>query len=118
MSEKRTIDLITGAFDLNQRRKFTLKKADGSPLCDLYFKPISRSDRTRVQALANTNDALKVSTQMLCHMAEKENGEKAFGVGDAVRLQREVPETVLNDLELFLFNVSEDGIPLDEAKND
>jgi hypothetical protein len=55
---------------------------------------------------------------MLVHMAEKENGEKAFGTGDAIRLQRELPETVLNDLELFLFNVSEDGIPLSEAKND
>tara|TARA_R100000353_G_scaffold4708_5_gene6823 strand:+ start:2970 stop:3326 length:357 start_codon:yes stop_codon:yes gene_type:complete len=118
MSEKRTIDLLVGAFDLNQRRKFTLKKPDGSPLCDLYFKPITRSDRTRVQALANSDDALKVSTQMLVHMAEKENGEKAFMAGDAIRLQRELPETVLNDLELFLFNVSEDGIPLSEAKND
>ena len=65
-----------------------------------------------------SDEALKVSTQMLCHMAEKENGEKAFGSGDAVRLQREIPESVLNELELFLFNVTEDGIPLDEAKND
>ena len=55
---------------------------------------------------------------MLCQMAEKENGEKAFGSGDVVRLQREIPESVLNELELFLFNVTEDGIPLDEAKND
>ena len=99
MAEKSTIDLIVGAFDLNQRRKFTLKKADGTPLVDLYFKPITRSDRTRVQALAG-------------------NGDKAFGSGDAIRLQREIPESVLNELELFLFNVSEDGIPLEEAKND
>ena len=118
MAEQRTIDLIIGGFDLNQRRKFTLKNANGKPLVDLYFRPITRSDRTRVQALAGSDEALKVSTQMLCHMAEKENGEKAFGSGDAVRLQREVPESVLNELELFLFNVTEDGIPLDEAKND
>ena len=118
MSEQRTVDLIIGAFDLNQRRKFTLNKPDGSPLCDLYFKPITRSDRTRVQALAGSEDALKISTQMLVHMAEKENGEKAFKAGDAVRLQRELPENVLNELELFLFNVSEDGISLEEAKNE
>tara|TARA_R100000329_G_scaffold123227_1_gene101796 strand:- start:432 stop:788 length:357 start_codon:yes stop_codon:yes gene_type:complete len=118
MAEKSTIDLIVGAFDLNQRRKFTLKKADGTPLVDLYFKPITRSDRTRVQALAGSEDALKVSTAMLVQMAEKENGDKAFGSGDAIRLQREIPESVLNELELFLFNVSEDGIPLEEAKND
>ena len=117
MAEQRTVDLIIGAFDLNQRRKFTLKKEDGTPLVDLYFKPITRSDRTRVQSLANSDEALKVSTQMLCHMAEKEDGEKAFKAGDAIRLQREVPESVLNELELFLFNVAGD-ISLDEAKNE
>lgn len=118
MAEPRTIDLIIGGFDLNQRRKFTLKNADGKPIVDLYFKPITRSDRTRVQALAGSDDALKVSTAMLCQMAEKENGEKAFGSGDVVRLQREIPESVLNELELFLFNVTDDSISLNEAKNE
>ena len=117
MAEQRTVDLIIGAFDLNQRRKCTLKKEDGTPLVDLYFKPITRSDRTRVQSLANSDEALKVSTQMLCHMAEKENGEKAFKAGDSIRLQRELPESVLNELELFLFNVAGD-ISLNEAKNE
>lgn len=116
-NETRTVDLIIGAFDLNQRRKFTLNKPDGTPLLDLYFKPITRSDRTRVQALANSDEALKVSTQMLCHMAEKENGEKAFKAGDAVRLQREIPENILNELELFLFNVAGD-LEISEAKNE
>ena len=110
MAEQRTVDLIIGAFDLNQRRKFTLKKEDGTPLVNLYFKPITRSDRTRVQSLANSDEALKVSTQMLCHMAEKEDGEKAFKAGDAIRLQRELPESVLNELELFLFTILIDNV--------
>ena len=117
MAETRTIDLIINGFDLNTRRKFTLKNAEGKKIVDLYFKPITRSDRTKVQALAGS-DALKLSTQMLCQIAEKENGEKAFGSGDAVRLQREVPESVLNELELFLFNVTDDEISIEEAKNE
>jgi len=117
MAEKRAVDLIIGAFDLNERRKFTLKNANNEPIIDLYFKPITRSDRTRVQALAGSDDALRVSTQMLCHMAEKENGEKAFGSGDVVRLQRELPEKVLNDIELFLFELGGE-IEIDEAKKE
>ncbi len=115
--ETRTVDLLISAFDLNQRRKFTLNKPDGSPLVDLYFKPITRSDRVRVNSMAKDGDALKASTAMLCLIAEKENGEKAFMPGDAIRLQREIPEEVLNQLELFLFNVAGD-LEIEEAKND
>ena len=54
---------------------------------------------------------------MLVHKAENEDGTPAFGQGDAVRLRRELPESVLNQLELFLFGVAEDE-DLDEAKED
>jgi hypothetical protein len=60
---------------------------------------------------------LDISTQMLCHMAELEDGTKAFAAADAAKLQRELPETVLNDLELFLFGLGGD-VDLGEAKND
>jgi len=114
-AKSRTIDLLTGAFDLSQRRKFTVNDENGKFLCDLYFKPITRSDRLAVQALAG-EDALKMSTQMLCQKAELEDGTPAFGSGDAVRLKREIPEKVLNDLELFLFEASINSI--EEAKED
>ena len=54
---------------------------------------------------------------MLCQKAELEDGAKAFAAADAAKLQRELPETVLNDLELFLFGVGEEA-ELEEAKND
>ena len=66
---------------------------------------------------ADTEDALKVSTQMLCQMAELEDGSKAFAMADAVKLQRELPETVLNEIELFLHGLAADG-SLEDAKND
>ena len=116
MATQKTIDLLVNSFDLNERRKFTLNKADGTPLVDLYFKQITRSNRIKVQALANSDDALKQSTIMLCEMAELENGEKAFAHADHVKLQRELPETVLNDLELFLFGLANEDI--EEAKKD
>ena len=116
-ASNRTVDLLVGAFDLNQRRKFELKNADGKKVVDLYFKPITRADRKKAQSLAGTNEALDISTQMLCQMAELEDGSKAFASADAPKLQRQLPESVLNDLELFLFGIGGD-VELDEAKND
>jgi len=113
----RTVDLLVGAFDLNQRRKFELKNANGEKIVDLYFKPITRADRKKAQSLAGTEEALDISTQMLCQMAELEDGSKAFASADAPKLQRQLPENVLNELELFLFGLGEET-SLEEAKND
>ena len=114
---QRPVDLLTGAFDLNQRRKFSIKNDAGDAVLDLYFKPITRADRKRATALAGTDEALDVSTQMLCQMAELEDGTKAFAPADAAKLQRELPERVLNELELFLFGLGDEA-GLEEAKKD
>ena len=117
MAQNRTVDLLVGAFDLNQRRKFELKNAEGKKVVDLFFKPITRADRKKAQSLSNTEEALDISTQMLCQMAELEDGTKAFASADAPKLQRQLPESVLNELELFLFGLGEEA-DLEEAKND
>ena len=114
---ERTVDLLVGAFDLNQRRKFELKNAAGEKVVDLFFKPITRADRKKAQSLAGTEEALDISTQMLCQMAELEDGSKAFASADAPKLQRQLPESVLNEIELFLFGIGEEA-ELDDAKND
>ena len=116
-AQTRTVDLLVGAFDLNQRRKFELKNAEGAKIVDLYFKPITRADRKKAQQLAGTDEALDISTNMLCQMAELEDGSKAFSSADAPKLQRQLPESVLNELELFLFGLGEEA-SLEEAKND
>ena len=112
----RTVDLLVGAFDLNQRRKFVLTFPSGATR-DLYFKPITRADRKKAQQLAGTDEALDISTNMLCQMAEFEDGTKAFAAADAAKLQRKLPESVLNEIELFLFGLGEEA-DLDDAKND
>ena len=113
----RTVDLLVEAFDLNQRRKFELKNAAGDVIVELYFKPITRADRKKAQSLAGTDAALDISTQMLCQMAELEDGTKAFASADATKLQRQLPENVLNEIELFLFGLNQEA-DLEEAKNE
>ena len=115
-ASKRFVDELVEAFDLNQRRKFVLTLPSGATR-DLYFKPITRANRKKAQQLAGTDEALDISTQMLCQMAELENGDKAFAAADAAKLQRQLPETVLNEIELFLFGIGEDT-DMEEAKND
>lgn len=115
-NNQRPVDLLTGAFDLNQRRRFDIKGPDGAVVLSLYFKPITRADRKRATILAGSEEALEISTQMLCQMAELEDGTKAFAAADAAKLQRELPENVLNELELFLFGLG-NSESFEEAKN-
>ena len=117
MPAKRNVDLITEAFAdvMNIRRKFELKKPDGTLLKELYFKPLTRFDRIQAQAYAGTDEALAVSTRLLCQLAENEDGSKAFASADAENLKRFIPESVLNDLELFMMDIQ---LSVDQAKKD
>ena len=117
MPTKRTVDLITEAFSdvMTARRKYQLKNPSGDILKEIYFPPLTRFDRKQAQAAAGTDDALTISTRLLCQLAENEDGTKAFASSDAENLQRFLPETVLNELELFMMDIQVD---LDTAKNE
>tara|TARA_R100000353_G_scaffold91297_1_gene67330 strand:- start:141 stop:494 length:354 start_codon:yes stop_codon:yes gene_type:complete len=117
MANKRTADVLLEAFqdEMTERRKFDVKNSKNEVIMTLYFKPITRFDRVRAQQLAGSEEALNVSTQLLCQMAQKEDGTPAFDMSDAHRLQRLLPEKVLNDLELFLHDIKLD---IDTAKKE
>ena len=117
MATKRTIDLITESYgdQMSVRRKYEFKNSKGEKVVDLYFKPLTRFDRQKAQSVAGTDEALTASTQLLCQMAELEDGTKAFNIADAPNLQRELPENVLNEIELFLFDIKLD---IDTAKKE
>ena len=114
---KRNVDLITEAFAdvMTNRRKYVLNKPDGSLLKELYFPPLTRFDRLQAQAYAGTDEGLAVSTRLLCQLAENEDGTKAFASADAENLKRFLPETVLNDLELFMMDIK---VKVDTAKKE
>ena len=69
---KRGIDLLTEAYGdvMSTRRKYELDLPNGQKI-ELYFPPLTRFDRQKAQKAAGTDDALIVSTQLLCQMAEK-----------------------------------------------
>ena len=108
--QKRTIDLLTESYkdQMTERRKYEFKDANGVVKAKLYFKPLTRDDRIRAQSAAGTDDALTISTYRLSKNAEKEDGSPAFSPADAPNLQRELPENVLNELELFMMNIQLD----------
>ena len=114
---KRNVALITEAFSevMSNRRKYELNKPNGELLKELYFPPLTRFDRMQAQAATGTDDALAISTRLLCQLAQNEDGTKAFHSADAENLKRFLPEKVLNDIELFLFEINLD---IDTAKKD
>ena len=107
---KRNVDLITEAFAdvMTNRRKYVLNKPDGSLLKELYFPTLTRFDRIQAQAATGTDEALAISTRLLCQIAQNEDGTKAFASADAENLKRFLPETVLNELELFMMDIQVD----------
>ena len=117
MPTKRNVDLITEAYGevMTQRRKYELKKPNGELLKELYFPPLTRYDRMQAQAATGSDDALAISTRLLCQLAQNEDGSKAFASADAENLKRFLPETVLNDLEIFMMDIQ---VNLDLAKNE
>ena len=117
MATERTADLLLGAFqdEMVTRKKFEVKDSKGKVITTVYFKPITRYARVRAQQFAGSDEALVISTQLLCQMAEKEDGTPAFDMSDAPMLQRQLPERVLNDLELFLNDIKLD---IETAKKD
>ena len=68
MANQRTAALLIGAYkdEMTVRRKYELKDSSGKILAELYFAPITRFDRQKAQQLAGTDEALTVSTQLLC----------------------------------------------------
>jgi len=115
MAEKRTLDLLKESFDLSKRRKFDVKDDNGKTVVSLYFKAITRADRARATQRAGSDDPLIVSTHMLCQLAENEDGSKAFSPAEFGNLQNDLPENVLNEIELFLFGVNQNAT-IDNAK--
>ena len=114
---KRNVDLITEAFGevMSNRRKYELKKPNGELLKELYFPPLTRYDRIQAQAATGSDEAFAVSTRLLCQLAENEDGTKAFASSDAENLKRFLPETVLNDLEIFMMDIQ---VNVDIAKKE
>ena len=113
--QKRTIDLLTESYkdQMTARRKYEFKDANGVVKANLYFKPLTRDDRVRANTASGSDDALTISTYLLCKNAELEDGTKAFAPADAPNLQRELPESVLNEIELFMFDIQ---LNVDTAK--
>ena len=100
---------------MTARRKYELKSPNGDILKEIFFPPLTRFDRKQAQAAAGTDDALTISTRLLCQLAENEDGTKAFASADAENLQRFLPESVLNELELFMMDIQVD---VNTAKNE
>lgn len=121
MAKESSADFLISNFSLDARREYEVKGEKGEVLMTLYFAPVTRAARKKAIALANGDDPLELSTQILCQMAEVKNdaGEyvKAFSHVDAVKLQRNLPEKVLNEMELFLFGLNPDGTQ-QQLKND
>ena len=103
--QSRTVDLLDGAFDLNQRRKFELKNAAGEKVVDLYFKPITRADRKKLKATLVLMRHWTSARRCCAKWQSLRMALKPLQRLMRPKLQRQLPESVLNEIELFLFGI-------------
>jgi hypothetical protein len=115
---KRLIDRLKEAegWQVQTRYPYELKDAKGEVIETLYFRPRTRAVRKKVQSM-NPKDAAEYTTYMLINSAELADGSKAFELGDFDILQREISESQLDELELFMINAGASATLEDEKKD-
>ena len=74
---------------------------DGSEF-EFWAPPITLAQRARAQKQAGNDDAVSFALQLLVMVAQDENGEKLFNVGDLAELRNALPASVVEALMLQL----------------
>jgi hypothetical protein len=74
---------------------------DGSEF-EYWAPPITLAQRARAQKQAGSDDSVAFGLQLLVMMAQDENGEKLFNVGDLAELRNALPASVVEALMLQL----------------
>ena len=79
---------------------------DGSEF-EYWAPPITLAQRARAQKQAGNDDAGSFALQLLVMVAQDENGEKLFNVGDLAELRNALPASVVEALMLQLLQDAE-----------
>ena len=79
---------------------------DGSEF-EYWAPPITLAQRARAQKQAGNDDAVSFALQLLVMVAQDENGEKLFNVGDLAELRNALPASVVEALMLQLLQDAE-----------
>jgi hypothetical protein len=94
------LERLKKSVSMKPQRK-AVELPDGSEF-EYWAPPITLAQRARAQKQAGSDDSVAFGLQLLVMMAQDENGEKLFNVGDLAELRNALPASVVEALMLQL----------------
>ena len=99
------LERLKKSVSMKPQRK-AVELPDGSEF-EYWAPPITLAQRARAQKQAGSDDSVAFALQLLVMIAQDENGEKLFNVGDLAELRNALPASVVEALMLQLLTDAE-----------
>ena len=112
----RAVDLLKNKFGVSQLYKHDVKQ-DDEVILSVYWHPLTIAEREAIQSKSKTDDTNDYALQMMIEKALDVDGKRIFQDGDKASLRREVEVTILEEIQLAMFNAGADK-EVKEAKAD
>jgi len=97
----RATELLRNKFGVSQLYKHEVKQ-NGETVLEVYWHPLTISEREAIQKKAGSDDANDFALGMLIEKALDEDGKRLFQDGEKAILKNAVEATVLQEIQLAM----------------
>ena len=97
----RATELLRNKFGVSQLYKHEVKQ-NGETVLEVYWHPLTISEREAIQKKAGSDDANDFALGMLIEKALDEDGKRLFQDGERAILKNAVEATVLQEIQLAM----------------
>ena len=99
----RATELLRNKFGVSQLYKHEVKQ-NGETVLEVYWHPLTISEREAIQKKAGSDDASDFALGMLIEKALDEDGKRLFQDGEKAILKNAVEAAVLQDIQLAMLS--------------
>lgn len=110
----RAAELLRNNFGVSQLYKHVVE-SDGEAVLEVYWHPLTISERESIQKKAGTDDAGDFALSLMIEKALDENGKRLFQDGEKAVLKNAVEAAVLQDIQMAMLTSGTEN-KVEEAK--
>lgn len=110
----RAAELLRNNFGVSQLYKHVVE-SDGEAVLEVYWHPLTISERESIQKKAGTDDANDFALSLMIEKALDENGKRLFQDGEKAVLKNAVEAAVLQDIQMAMLTSGTEN-KVEEAK--
>ena len=112
----RATELLRNKFGVSQLYKHEVKQ-NGETVLEVYWHPLTISERESIQKKAGSDDANDFALGMMIEKALDVNGKRLFQDGEKAALKNAVDASVLQEIQLAMLSSGAEN-KVEEAKAD